>query len=937
MVSHVPAGRYRPGMEVHGRDPERAAIAELLAQARAGQGGSLVLIAEAGAGKTSLLNVAIDDARRAGDLTVVTTSGIESEAPLAFAALQRLFAPLSGSLDRIPGPQAQALRVVFGMEAGDAGDRFLIFLGALSLLADAGEQRPLLVVVDDAQWLDDASAAALQFVARRIALEPIALLWAARENAARPFDSADLPTLRLPGLGLSGAMAVLSEQSDAGVSPEVAALLVANTGGNPLALRELPTVLTPAQLAGTEPLPPRLPVTERIERVFLDRARHLSTDAQSLLLIASADDSARLATVLQAAEVLGADADSLVELETSGLVAIAADQLTLRHPLVRSAMYEAAPSSERRRVHAALAAVLTREEDADRRAWHRSSSVVEPDESVVAELVAAAERAERRGGHEAASAAWARAAELDTDPDQRARHLYAASMASWVSAHPDTARELIDKAIAEAADPLLLADARRLRGRIEWNTGSVKLANRVLLEAAVEAADHDPVRARELAAEAVSIACWNGDSGVGIDGTAIVPAPAGDAPARERTYQRLLEGCAFVAAGDYASAAAPFREGFRFHEELGEDFELLPNLSICAFHLGELDRSEVYMQRVLTRARNDGAAVMVLYTLTRLAMIDLAAGKWTDAVGDAAEAVTLGELTRHRVLADTPAAILMLLAAQRGEDQAFDELAPRLEEATARASAGILDVVLRDLVHWAHGVRLAITEPSRPASAFHRLAQLSHDVTKRMAGMDRIEAAVRADQTEAAAVWVEDFAAFAAATGLAWPAAVAEHGRALLADAKAAEAHFERALRHHDDDARDGRPGWPGRQFNRARTRLAYGEFLRRSRRRVDARIHLRAALDSFEDLRAKPWAERAAGELRASGETVRRRDDTATGVVLTPQERQVAQLVKKGLSNKDVAAQLFVSPRTVDFHLRNVFAKTGVSSRGELVGLDLD
>src|SRR4051812_4480037 len=286
-------------MGVHGREQEQAAIGDLLKQARAGHGGSLVLTAEAGAGKTSLLADAAAAARAAGDMTVVTTSGIESEAPLAFAALQRLLAPLSGSLDRIPQPQAQALRVVFGMEAGDAGDRFLIFLGVLSLLADAGEQQPLLVVVDDAQWLDDASAAALQFVARRITMEPVALLWAARDNAARPFDTTDLPTLRLAGLGLAGATAVLAEQTGGEVSPEVVALLVANTGGNPLALRELPSVLTPGQLAGTEPLPPRLPVTERIERVFLDRARWLSEDAQTLLLVASADDSTRLATVLR--------------------------------------------------------------------------------------------------------------------------------------------------------------------------------------------------------------------------------------------------------------------------------------------------------------------------------------------------------------------------------------------------------------------------------------------------------------------------------------------------------------------------------------------------------------------------------------------------------------------------------------------------------------
>jgi DNA-binding CsgD family transcriptional regulator len=921
---------------LHGREKEQAAISDLLTQARAGQGTSLFLIAEAGAGKSALLAAAAHSARAAGDMTVLTTAGIESEAPLPFAALQRLLAPLVGSLDRIPAPQAQALRIVLGMEAGDAGDRFLIFLGVLSILADAGEQQPVLALVDDAQWLDDASAAALQFVARRIALERVAMLWAVRENEARRFDTTDLPSMRLSGLELAGATAVLSEQTGTDVSAEVAALLVANTGGNPLALRELPAVLTPGQLNGTEPMPPRLPVTERIERVFLDRARRLSEDAQTMLLVASADDSSRLATVLQAAESLGADTGSLAELERSGLVAVTGGQLTLRHPLVRSAMYDSAASAERRRVHAALAAALNREEDADRRAWHRSSSVVEPDESVVVELVEAAQRAERRGGHEAAAAAWARAAELDASSDQRARHLFAASMAAWIAAHPDTARDLVDKAIAEAHDPLLLADARRLRGRIEWNTGSVKLANQILLEAAVEAADHDPVRARELAAEAVSIACWNGDSGSVIDGTTVVAPPADDASARERTYQRLLEGCAHVAAGDYAAAAGPFREGFLIHDELTEDFELLPNLSICAFHLGEFDRSQSYMQRLLARARNDGAAVMVLYSLTRLAMIDLVAGRWADAVGDATEAVALGEVTRHRVLADTPAALLLLLAALGGDNEGFSELTARLDDATSRRSAGVLDVVLRDIIHWAHGVHLVNTDASRPASAFNRFAQMSHDVQKRMAGLDRIEAAVRADQTEAARLWVEDFEGFAAASGQAWAAAVAEHGLALLAEPEAAEAHFLRALELHEQDGHGGLSGWPGRQFNRARTQLAYGEHLRRSRRRVDARVQLRAALDRFEELKARPWSERAATELRASGETVRRRDEAASEVVLTPQERQVAQLVRTGMSNEEVAAQLFVSPRTVDFHLRNVFTKTGVSSRGELIGVDL-
>lgn len=920
--------RYPPGVALHGRQTEQAAIADLLMSANAGTGGSLALLGEAGSGKSALL---ADTRERAGaqGMTVVSTSGIESEAPLAFAALQRLLQPLMSRLDAVAAPQARALRVAFGQEAGDAGDRFLVFMGALSLLAAAAEESPVLAVVDDAHWLDEASAAALHFVARRIAVEPVALLWAAREGDARRFDPADLPVVGLSGLDLAGVSAILAEEIGAEVSPEVSALLLANTGGNPLAIRELPSVLTPQHLRGEAPLPPRLPVTERVERVFLDRAHRLSPDAQTLLLVAAADDSARLATVLQAAQSLGADPDALAEVERSELVSVTDHQVLLRHPLVRSAMYAAAPSAERRRVHAALASVLTRTEDADRRAWHRSSSVVEPDEAVVAELVAAAERAERRGGHEAAAAAWERAAELCTDSTERARYLFAASMEAWISADPDRARDLVDKAVSETVDPLLLADARRLRGRLEWNTASVRAAQQMLLDAAVDVAPHDPVRAREIAAESVSIAAWGGEPRSSVDPTTLAPVPAHDAPARERTYHGLLLGCVRVVAGDYAGAAEPLRAAFASHEELPEDFELLPNLSIGAFHLGEFDRSERYLQRVLARARTGGAAVMVLYTLTRLAMIDLAAGRWSDAAADATEALTLGVETRQAILADTPRALLLLLAAFRGDDAVFTELAPRLDAATARAPAGVLDVVLRDTVHWAHGVQQA----ARPASSFHRLAQMSHDVTKRMAAVDRIEAAVRADQTEAARVWVDDLERFAAATGQAWASAAAEHGHALRADSDSAEAHFQRALRLHAEAAQDGRAGRP---FNQARTELAYGEFLRRTRRRVDARAHLRAALEVFEGLRAAPWAERAAQELRASGETVRKRDETAAAV-LTPQERQVALLVRRGLSNKDAAAQLFVSPRTVDFHLRNVFSKTGVSSRGELVGLDLD
>ena len=899
----------------------------MLESARRGEGSSLVLLGEAGSGKSALLVEAAQS--MAAEMTVASTAGVESEAPLAFAALQRLLRPMLSQLDAVPAPQARALRVAFGEESGDLGDRFIIFMGALSLLAAQAEHAPVLVLVDDAQWLDEASAAALHFVARRIAVERIAMLWAARPEDSVAFESGELPVLRLGGLDLAGVSAVLSEESNAAVTPEVAALLLANTGGNPLAIRELPAVLTAEQLSGRAPLPPRLPITQRIEQVFLDRARQTSEDAQTLLLVVSAADSARLPTVLHAARALGAGPETVAEVERSGLVSVDGEEITLRHPLVRSAVYSAAPSAERRRVHAALAAALTGDEDADRRAWHRASSVIGPDESVVADLVAAAERSERRGGHEAASAAWVRASELSTASAERARCLYAASGSSWIAAHPDRARQLVERAIKEASDPVLLAHARRLRARVEWNTGSVNLAYRMFMEAAAAVAAHEPALARELSTEAVSIAVWSADNPSDVSPTSLVPPPSADAPARERTYHQLLHGLGHVVAGDYAAAAELLRGAFETHRGLPEDYDLLPGLSIGAMHLGEFDLAETYMHRLLNQARTDGGLVMVLYALTRLSMIDLVAGRWSDALGDASEAVSLGELTGHPVLADTPAALLLLIAALRGEESTFDELAPRLDAAMSQGSAGVLGVVLRDVVHWAQGVRQA----GRPATAFHHFGQMSHDLSKRMAGLDRVEAAVRSDQIEAAQMWVEELRAFATATGHAWAGAIAEHGQAVLAQPDAAESHFLAAIDLHKAALASA----TGRPFDLARTELAYGEFLRRARRRVDARTHLRAAHDAFESLRARPWQERAAAELRASGETVRKRRNVEDELSLTPQERQVAQLVKKGLSNKDVAAQLFVSPRTVDFHLRNVFAKSGVSSRAELVALALD
>ncbi|MFD1504834.1 AAA family ATPase [Georgenia yuyongxinii] len=913
------AGRYLVPV-LAGRDSERAAVVALLHSARAGAGGALVLHGLPGVGKTALLATAANDAP---GMTLLHTRGIESESPLAFAALHRLLRPVLHLTDRLPGPQSRALRAAFG-EADDAGaDRFLVFLAALSLVSAAAEDTPVLAVVDDAHWLDDASAAALLFVARRLQDEKIAALFGARDGDERTFDAGDLPQLELTGIDEAAAADLLAGRSGAPVPAGVRDRLVRSTGGNPLALVELAAALSTAQLAGLEPLPAELPLTAGVERAFLDRYRRLPDGARTFLLVAAADDSGRLAVVQQAARALGATADAQDEVERSGLLRVVSGQLELRHPLVRSAVYSAATSRQRRQTHSALAAVLTGPEQADRRAWHRAAAADEPDESVVELPDAAARRARSRGGLEAAAAAWERAAELTRDTEARTLRLYAAARVAWLAGRPSWARRLVDTAIPGADEPGLRADMIRLRARIEWNTGSLAHAHRMIMEGAAAVAQHDVDRAREMAMFGAAVASFGGDSGVGVDPVPLAFAEAADT-ARTRCFADLLLGLAHVRAGDWSAAAPLLRAASSLTETLSdEDQDLLPNLGIGALHLGDDDGVRRHHEMLLARARGSGAMVMVLYALNRRIFADVATGRWREAEAAAIEALDVAASLGQPGLGAMSQSWLVLLAALRGQESFAERLA-RAEATVAAHPTGILGAVIDDVLRWAKAVDAA----ARPDAALHHLELVRQGVVQRLAAVDRVEAAVRAGHPETAASWVSELEDFAAATGQSWPAAAAAHGRALLAESPDAERLFARAHALHADSPRT---------FDRARTELAHGEFLRRARRRVDARVHLRAAIEVFDDLGATPWRDRAAAELRASGETARRREGARVPAAeLTPQERQVAKLVSEGLTNRDVAAQLFLSPRTIDFHLRNVFGKLGVASRAELARLPL-
>jgi DNA-binding CsgD family transcriptional regulator len=900
-----------------GRESERAAIAALLDAARRGQGGALVLRGVPGVGKSALL---ADASAGASGMTVLHSSGVESESPLAFAALQRLLWPLRARLDNLPAPQRTALRAALGEGEGE-GDRFRAFLGTLSLLADAAEASPVLAVVDDAHWLDDASAAALLFAARRLQAEPVALLFAARDDDAYDFEAPDLPTLLLGGVTGEAAGALLAASAGHDVDPAVREQLVLSTGGNPLALGELAGELSGDQLAGRAPLPSPLPLTGGVERGFLDRCRRLPDPAQRLLLVAAADDTARATVVRAAASRLGAGDDGLDAAEQAGLVRVDGDALTLFHPLVRSAVYRAATSAERRAAHRALADVLL--DDADRRAWHLAAATERPDDTVVHALDAVAERAVARGGHEAAAAAWARAAELTAGGEARGRRLYLAASSSWLGAHPSRAAALARSAAAELTDPLLRARLLTLQGQIEWNTRSLDAGYDFVLQAAHTVAGVDDAMAQQLAMLAASLSAFGARSPRDVDATTLVAAPAADAPPRVRAASELLRGFAAAAHQDWSRMAGCFGRAFELTDaDPVDDHVLQPNLGIAALLVCDDARALRLHEQQLTDARRAGALTMVEHALTRGAQVQLAVGAWGKAAAAAAEALPLAASTGHPGLTALPTAELAVVAALRGDDAADRHVA----EATAIREAhrvGITDVLVTDLVHWARGLRAL----RQPAAALHHLEQLHDPGLRRLAAIDRLETAVRADRPELAHAWLSELEDFATGTGAPAAVAAAAHGRALLADAGDAAQHFERALAAHAGSLRT---------FDRARTELAYGEHLRRARRRVDARAHLRAALAVFEDLSAAPWAERAAQELRASGETARRRD-VSTATDLTSQERQVAALVRQGLSNRDAAAQLFISPRTVDFHLRNVFSKLGVTSRAELAALPLD
>ena len=909
-------------MRLYGRQVEQAIIAGLLDGARASRSGALVLLGVPGVGKSALLE---DAAGRAEGMVVLRAAGVESEAELAFAGLHQLLRPVLDRLDRIPGHLAAALRRAVGLEPSKlvaTDDRFLVALSVLALVAEVAEEAPLLCLVDDAHWLDDASAVALAFAARRLAAERVAVVFAVRDGETRTFPVAGLPQLTLGGLDAETAGKLLAVRG-APVSADVRDRLVEWTGGNPLALVELPFVLTAGQLAGHEPLPSPLPLTESVQRVFAERARRLPEPSRCALLVAAAEDTGRLAVVLAAAEALGVAPEAFDGAERAGLIRLLDGALTFDHPLVRSAVYQAATYAERRRAHAAIAGTAQLASDLVRRAWHLALAATPDDEQVLAELEDAARHTAQRGGFAAASAAMERAAELTTDSAVRGRRLVAAAQHAWQAGSLRRVTDLVRAAGPLVSDPGRRAQAGMLHAMVELSVGSSAAAIRILAGSARDAAGVDPPFARRALAAAAEAAWLASDGETCAELRRLASGLDPPVDGLDQFYGLLVHGFLAFDAGDQHRAFSALRSAV---ETAIRDRrpELLGMVSYHVFYIGDDDAARRLPAARVTAARSAGAALELLFALPPVVQAEIFGGRLAAAAAAAGEAVRLARETGQPELSALPLAWLTHLAALRGDEQGFWAALAETEDLAATHQLGVYRHPVHEILLWSRAVQKAQTE--RPGSAFALLEQQTHPVVTMWAAVDRVEAAIAAGKRDTAQRWLAEFETFAAHAGQAWADARVAHGRGLLAAGPAAVAGFEQALALHQN----GR-----RPFERARTELAYGTCLRRMRKRMAARQPLGIALDIFESLGATRWAERARQELRACGQSARKRDPS-TLLRLTPQELQVARFVAEGRPTREVAAQLFLSPRTVEFHLRNVFTKLGISSRAELAGLDL-
>jgi DNA-binding CsgD family transcriptional regulator len=859
-------------------------------------------------------------AAQASQCRVMRVVGVESEMELPFAGLHQLCAPMLDRLGHLPEPQSHALAKAFGLRSGESPDRFIVALATLTLLSDVADERPVLCVVDDAQWLDRASAQSLAFVARRLRAERVALVFAERESTS---ELAGLPELAVAGLADDDARAVLGSVVTGPLDERVRDRIVAETHGNPLALMELPHGLTHAELAGGFGLATGSPLSGQIEESFRRRLEQLPPASREILVVAAAEPVGDPLTVWRAADLLGVGAEAAVPAEQAGLVEFGG-RVRFRHPLVRSAVYRSSSPGDRLRVHRALAEATDPGTDPDRRAWHLAHATSGLDENVAAELEESAGRAQARGGLAAAAAFLQRAATLTPAPEPRARRTLAAAQCSHEAGAPDGALKLLAMAEAGPLDELQRGRAELLRAQIRFAVNRGRDAPPLLLAAAKRLETLDATLSRETYLDAFSAALFAGRLGQGASVREVAEAvlaakwdpSGGQSP---RACDLLLEGVAVLATQGYAAGAPTLKRSLSaFRDEPMSQEDALRWLWLAcrvARALGDDASWDALTDRQVGLAREAGALSMLPIALIERFSVQLFFGDLSEAQSLVAEAEAVAEATGSHLAPQGAIA----LAAWRGSEEEVSALIHAGRQEVERRGEGLWLIA----TGWASAV--LFNSLGRYAEALEVSEQAGTDThelgVSTWVPTEFIEAAVRAGVPERAGAPLRRLEEISRASGTDWALGVAARSRALVSDGEEAERLYREAIE---------RLGRTRVTIALARAHLLYGEWLRREGRRVEARAQLRSAHRTYAAVGMEGFAERARRELAATGETVRKRSVEARDE-LTAQETQIARLAADGRTNPEIAAQLFISPRTVEWHLSKVFAKLGIRSRNDL------
>ncbi|RDI54385.1 helix-turn-helix transcriptional regulator [Nocardia mexicana] len=898
----------------YGRAQEVAELEELLNRAPGGRAATAVVRGEAGIGKSQLLDRAAATAADQG-YRVLRVTGTEAESELAYAGLHLLLGRERERLDAVPEAQAEALRTALDTGASGQANRFLVGAAVLALLADLADDRPLLCVIDDAQWLDRASLEALLFAARRLDAEPLVLLFAVRDDLLPELHELPGAQLALCGLEPDAAAALLGARH-ADLPAAVVQWTLRESKGNPLALQVLPSLQRTDQMYSSPFTSAKSSTPHRIQRAFADRIAALPRSTQDFLLVTAADDTADPTVVLAAAAAIGAGRTDQDLAEEAGLLRLQDGRITFGHPLIRAAAYDIAAPAQRRAAHGVLAAQLDGG-NADRRAWHLAAAATEPDEQVAAALDDTARRSHTRGGLAEATAAYRRAAELSPAPTDRCRRLAAAAAAAIDLGDLDHAGTLADQATALTTDPAMLAELTGVQAEVAREQDRPQAAYRSLGAAASFVATQNPAAAGQLLFQAADAAF-----------------AAGDLPAVEHTAERAeqwglpgadrVRALAEFVAGTNPGLGDGSARGITALRYLldGLDPDRLRERATLAYRhllIADFTTTRNLSAALADECRRRGAVGVLTRALWVQARAEFILGRFTSAAATATEGRRLAAETGQRIIHINQSATLAMVAAARGDESGCLALTA---EPLAR------DVAPAN-IHAATALSLLDLGLGRPDAAVDRLTALlaGHNRHGAIAAIpDLVEAAHRTGRPDEARTAFDWYRTWSEHVDRPWSRALAHRCAALLADDDTAETHYATALELHHTIADFG--------FDRARTELLYGEWLRRVQRRADARSHLRVAAETFRQLGAAPWADRAEGELRATGET--RATNSAGDVLnrLTPQELQTAQLAATGLSNKDIGAQLFLSPRTVGYHLSNAYPKLGITSRRELAAV---